>query len=290
MAQPTAPASPERIIEVVDQPRTLLALLRYDHHRGLALLFVMVATWTCYMASVVPMCINVLTANPVPRLADARNENCSFDALFTLHWYLLLLTTVTQLLHVAFTLPFAFCAFYYLVQSIDTFMLRYAHVQNHPLWIFNWNLNRLQYSVPCLGFAAYWTLGETFSHNACGFDMNRENPASLWAVILLPVFTKYIVTHSIFLFMNTVRFPDAATPNMLRNLETRPFRDCPLFDAEGFECAICLMPLQDADEVISLDCGRSHVFHRNCLYSWLCLQNSCPLCRAQPIAGRPHLP
>jgi Ring finger domain len=49
-------------------------------------------------------------------------------------------------------------------------------------------------------------------------------------------------------------------------------------DAEPAECAICMDEMtQDRDVITKLPCG--HLFHGDCVVSWLCNHNTCPLCR-----------
>ena len=46
------------------------------------------------------------------------------------------------------------------------------------------------------------------------------------------------------------------------------------------ECTICLESFKYNDCVIKLNCY--HVFHPNCIYSWICpnnILNTCPTCR-----------
>jgi hypothetical protein len=44
------------------------------------------------------------------------------------------------------------------------------------------------------------------------------------------------------------------------------------------ECHVCLCPFELEEALTSLPC--KHVFHRNCIYNWVCKQSSkCPVCR-----------
>ena len=47
-------------------------------------------------------------------------------------------------------------------------------------------------------------------------------------------------------------------------------------DEEEHACTICFGPLVEGDRVGALDCG--HVFHVECLKTWLSRRNACPLC------------
>ena len=51
----------------------------------------------------------------------------------------------------------------------------------------------------------------------------------------------------------------------------------------GMNCSICFAPFLDGDRVGALPCD--HVFHVDCLKSWLPRRNVCPLCLTQNIAS-----
>mmetsp|Transcript_17975 Transcript_17975/g.30593 ORF Transcript_17975/g.30593 Transcript_17975/m.30593 type:complete len:80 (+) Transcript_17975:1327-1566(+) len=46
-------------------------------------------------------------------------------------------------------------------------------------------------------------------------------------------------------------------------------------------CCICMEDYADDTEVIALDCQDKvkHVFHKECLVSWVSQKNQCPMCR-----------
>lgn len=45
----------------------------------------------------------------------------------------------------------------------------------------------------------------------------------------------------------------------------------------GGECMVCMEELGEGGAAKQAAC--SHVFHQDCLFKWLSLHNSCPLCR-----------
>lgn len=53
---------------------------------------------------------------------------------------------------------------------------------------------------------------------------------------------------------------------------------------EEVECAICLGPLQHGDRVGDIPCG--HLFHKDCLKTWLVRRKRCPLCQCQGLLTR----
>jgi hypothetical protein len=54
-------------------------------------------------------------------------------------------------------------------------------------------------------------------------------------------------------------------------------------DEHDTSCSICLAPLQTGERVGDLKCG--HVFHVDCLKTWLPRRNTCPLCQAPGVAA-----
>jgi len=53
-------------------------------------------------------------------------------------------------------------------------------------------------------------------------------------------------------------------------------------DNEDVVCTICIMEIEDGDRVAVLDCN--HLFHSDCLKSWIKRKNTCPLCQSPNIA------
>ncbi len=50
-------------------------------------------------------------------------------------------------------------------------------------------------------------------------------------------------------------------------------------DEFGDQCPICMEVTEDGEVVCALPC--EHIFHYNCLMSWLNVKRSCPMCRAE---------
>lgn len=82
--------------------------------------------------------------------------------------------------------------------------------------------------------------------------------------------------------------PQGLSPGTIREmLPAEPYALPPLGErSPSFtapECTICLDSLVEGDEVRRLKCG--HVFHAECIDSWLVKVAACPLCRVHPITG-----
>ena len=52
----------------------------------------------------------------------------------------------------------------------------------------------------------------------------------------------------------------------------------------GSVCCICLEDFEAADQVVQLPCNQLHIFHVECLKSWVYKNENCPMCR-EPIHG-----
>jgi len=66
------------------------------------------------------------------------------------------------------------------------------------------------------------------------------------------------------------------------NLECKHFKELHL--NENKECLICIEDFNDEDDVIKIQCN--HIFHKNCIKSWVCEEsNKCPICRVEIDKG-----
>ena len=50
------------------------------------------------------------------------------------------------------------------------------------------------------------------------------------------------------------------------------------YDSKPQDCLICMEQIKKGDTVVSLPCF--HIFHGNCIYSWLKHNEDCPVCRS----------
>ncbi|GJN34478.1 hypothetical protein PR202_gb23141 [Eleusine coracana subsp. coracana] len=83
--------------------------------------------------------------------------------------------------------------------------------------------------------------------------------------------------------------PAAAAAEMMettkRALDEIPVVAVHVRDGEDEECAVCLAPYADGEEVRVLPACR-HAFHRDCVDRWLLTRApTCPVCRAPVVAG-----
>ena len=64
---------------------------------------------------------------------------------------------------------------------------------------------------------------------------------------------------------------------MKTNKDTQKTRRVvPIIDAE---CPICFENLRSSKDIVTTNCN--HIFHKDCLDSWLIYSNTCPCCRFQ---------
>lgn len=50
----------------------------------------------------------------------------------------------------------------------------------------------------------------------------------------------------------------------------------------GHDCSICLVKFELGNNVVELQCDKSHIFHKSCLSEWTKQSYTCPVCR-EPI-------
>jgi hypothetical protein len=48
-------------------------------------------------------------------------------------------------------------------------------------------------------------------------------------------------------------------------------------------CVICIELVEDGDEVLLLNCPGNHVFHSQCIKTWLKKKIVCPLCKCKNV-------
>lgn len=51
------------------------------------------------------------------------------------------------------------------------------------------------------------------------------------------------------------------------------------YEGEVVPCSICLADISQHEEIIKLKCSEKHVFHENCIKSWMDVKICCPVCR-----------
>ena len=66
-------------------------------------------------------------------------------------------------------------------------------------------------------------------------------------------------------------------PNILNSLPETEVNDASKLDPDNKNCVICLEDFVDKDHIICLPC--IHVFHSDCIKSWLEKNNCCPTCK-----------
>jgi hypothetical protein len=65
--------------------------------------------------------------------------------------------------------------------------------------------------------------------------------------------------------------------NILDNMEISKMKNVEKLDNDKKKCTICLENYQDGDDFIALPC--IHIFHANCIKTWLNNNSTCPICK-----------
>jgi len=76
--------------------------------------------------------------------------------------------------------------------------------------------------------------------------------------------------------------------NMDMDTERKDNDDTFSDNEDGVTCTICIMDIEDGDRVGVLECN--HLFHSDCLKSWIKRKNVCPLCQSPDIAREKDSP
>jgi hypothetical protein len=58
---------------------------------------------------------------------------------------------------------------------------------------------------------------------------------------------------------------------------------------KSVSCAVCLEEFEQNQEVLSLECADSHIFHPVCLNNWAQQNHSCPICRTDFVEAAKNL-
>ena len=67
------------------------------------------------------------------------------------------------------------------------------------------------------------------------------------------------------------------TNEILNQLPETKIEDVNKLDPEKRNCVICLEDFKNGDKAINLPC--IHLFHKDCIKSWLKKNNCCPICK-----------
>ena len=84
------------------------------------------------------------------------------------------------------------------------------------------------------------------------------------------------------LFSDSQQRPEGLNDTQLRNINSikfKPKKD--VSENEREKCVICYENFEDEEEVKSLPC--IHLFHSDCIYTWLKDTPSCPICKTSVV-------
>ena len=101
--------------------------------------------------------------------------------------------------------------------------------------------------------------------------------------ILLCVIVLFIVIYIVIQRKIQRRSDQLASVNVLRSLQQVRFNALNQADPDE-ECVICYIEYKEEDVVTQLKCNEKHIFHSECIGTWIREgKNTCPICRA-PIS------
>ena len=69
-----------------------------------------------------------------------------------------------------------------------------------------------------------------------------------------------------------------ATEEALKKLSTIPYKKSMDFEAND-PCVICSEEFVENEPAIYLNCGSRHIFHEQCIKTWIQINAICPICR-----------
>lgn len=76
-------------------------------------------------------------------------------------------------------------------------------------------------------------------------------------------------------------------PNQLENIQTIKFKKDPLVaPGEEEKCPICCAEFEDDESLSKLEC--THLYHKECINTWLVRNATCPVCKRDVGGPRNH--
>ncbi|CDW73803.1 ring finger protein 126 [Stylonychia lemnae] len=139
---------------------------------------------------------------------------------------------------------------------------------------------------------------ESFEHFLKGFFLNAQLQGEdsviesklihyvrmtiLFIIVIIGFFMLLLIILA-FLITRGYQFGNSSSSfanhdDKLNRLRKVPYSE--LFFEEGRDCPVCLSSFQASETVIELKCSKFHIFHENCLKSWLKSgKDTCPICR-----------
>ena len=79
----------------------------------------------------------------------------------------------------------------------------------------------------------------------------------------------------------------SASSRTIPGVRREPYHSGLSADEAHRVCAICLVDFEDGVPVSQLPCDGRHVFHQECIDTWLAINTTCPTCRYELLPRRP---
>ena len=74
-----------------------------------------------------------------------------------------------------------------------------------------------------------------------------------------------------------IKSSNGLNQEIIDNMEISKIKDVEKLDSDKKKCTICLEDYVNGDNSIALPC--IHIFHADCIKTWLKNQNTCPICK-----------
>ena len=114
-------------------------------------------------------------------------------------------------------------------------------------------------------------------------DSNSNSSGSTLEFLEIDNFVPFPVGAVIwnFEFVTPAPYPDDLpfTNEEISSIETVSVSRADVREEKG--CGICLLDYNVGEELRKVPCGGEHLFHEECLFTWLQTKKTCPMCREQ---------
>ena len=119
------------------------------------------------------------------------------------------------------------------------------------------------------------------SSDSSSSDSDSNSNSSGSTLEFLEIVLVSLVDGMDFEFVTPAPYPDDLpfTNDEISSIETVSVSGADVREEKG--CGICLLDYNVGEELRKVPCGGEHLFHEECLFTWLQTKKTCPMCREQ---------